>query len=75
MALNIFRKMFGSRNDRQLKRMSRVVTRINELEGSVTALSDDELRARTDEFRKRLADGQALNASFRRAADWRHGAA
>jgi preprotein translocase subunit SecA len=61
MALNIIRKMFGSRNDRQLKRMSRVVTRINELEGAATALSDDALRARTDEFRKRLADGQTLD--------------
>ncbi len=53
MALNIIRKMFGSRNDRQLKRMSRVVTRINELEDAARALSDDELRARTGEFRKR----------------------
>jgi len=61
MALNIIRKMFGSRNDRQLKRMSRVVARINELEGATTALSDEALRARTDEFRKRLADGQTLD--------------
>ncbi len=61
MALNIFSKVFGSRNDRQLKRMSRVVTRINELEDAVKALSDDALRARTDEFRKRLADGESLD--------------
>jgi len=61
MALNIFRKMFGSRNERQLKRMSRVVTRINELEDAARALSDDGLRSRTDEFRKRLADGQTLD--------------
>jgi len=44
MALNIIRKMFGSRNDRLLKRMSRVVTRINELEGAAKALSDAEDR-------------------------------
>jgi len=61
MALNIIRKVFGSRNDRQLKRMSRVVVRINELEDAAKARSDDELRTRTDEFRKRLADGQALD--------------
>jgi len=61
MALNIFRKMFGSRNDRLLKRMSRVVDRINELEDAVKALSDDALRARTDEFRKRLAGGETLD--------------
>jgi preprotein translocase subunit SecA len=61
MALNIFRKVFGSRNERQLKRMSRVVTRINELEDTARAQSDEELHARTAEFRKRFADGQTLD--------------
>ncbi len=46
MAINIFKKMFGSRNDRQLKRMSRVVAQINELEPDFKALSDDALRAK-----------------------------
>ena len=77
MALNIFRKLVGSRNDRQLKRMSRAVARINELEADTKALSDDALRARTEEFRKRLADGESLDdllpeafATVREAA-WR----
>ncbi len=61
MALNIFRKVFGSRNDRQLKRMSRVVARINDLEPGLEALSDEALRARTDEFRQRLAGGESLD--------------
>jgi preprotein translocase subunit SecA len=60
MALNIIRKLFGSRNDRQLKRMSRVVARINELEPGLKELSDEALRGRTDEFRGRLADGESL---------------
>jgi len=77
MAINILNKLFGSRNDRQLKRMSRLVTRINELEADFKALSDDALRAKTDEFRQRLIDGETLDdllpeafAAVREAA-WR----
>ena len=61
MALDIFRKIFGSRNERQLKRMSRAIARINELEPGIQALSDEQLKARTAEFRQRLADGAALD--------------
>ena len=77
MAFNIIGKVFGSRNDRQLKRMSRVVTRINDLEADFKALTDDALRAKTDEFRQRLVDGETLDdllpeafAAVREAA-WR----
>ena len=77
MALNIIGKLFGSRNDRQLKRMSRVVTQINGLETDFKALSDEALRAKTDEFRKRLLEGETLDdllpeafAAVREAA-WR----
>jgi preprotein translocase subunit SecA len=62
MAFNIFSKVFGSRNERQLKRMSRVVARINELEAGLKELSDAALRARTDEFRQRHADGETLDS-------------
>ncbi|MBT8122355.1 MAG: preprotein translocase subunit SecA, partial [Gammaproteobacteria bacterium] len=61
MALNIIQKLFGSRNDRQLKRMSRVVARINDLEPDLKALSDEALRGRTDEFRARLAAGESMD--------------
>jgi len=77
MALNFISKVFGSRNDRQLKRMSRVVARINALEDDFKALSDEGLRAKTDEYRKRLADGESFDdllpeafATVREAA-WR----
>ena len=77
MAINILNKLFGSRNDRQLKRMSRLVTRINELEPDFKALSDEALCAKTDEFRQRLVDGETLDgllpeafAAVREAA-WR----
>ena len=52
-------RIFGSRNDRVVRGMRKTVARINELEASFQALSDAELRAKTDEFRKRLADGQS----------------
>jgi preprotein translocase subunit SecA len=77
MALKIFSKLLGSRNDRQLKRMSRVVSKINDMEPDFKALSDEALRAKTDEYRKRQADGESLDdllpeafAAVREAA-WR----
>ena len=54
-------KVFGSSNDRKLKKYGPVVEAINALEPDVSALSDEALRARTDEFRKRLADGETLD--------------
>jgi len=61
MALNILSKLIGSRNDRQLKRMSRVVARINSLEPDIKALSDADLRGKTEEFRQRLSTGETLD--------------
>ena len=62
MVSKILRKVFGSRNERLVKRMSKVVSKINALEPQVQALSDEELRAKTGEFRERLAAGDELNA-------------
>ena len=53
-------RLFGNSNERQIRRMRPIVARINEMEPALQALSDDELRARTDEFRARLAEGQSL---------------
>ncbi|HQR57684.1 MAG TPA: DEAD/DEAH box helicase, partial [Burkholderiaceae bacterium] len=55
-------KIFGSRNERLLKTYQRNVERINALEAQVSPLSDDALRAKTDEFRGRVASGEALDA-------------
>ena len=54
MISGLLKKIFGSRNDRLIKQYSAVVRRINALEGEIAALSDDALRAKTDEFRNRL---------------------
>ncbi len=61
MITKFLTKIFGSRNQRLLKSYGRNVARINALEPSTKALSDDALRARTDEFRKRFAAGETLD--------------
>ncbi len=61
MVSKFLSKIFGSRNERLLKRLRAVVERINLQEDTFAALSDDELRAKTDEFRRRLSDGAALD--------------
>ncbi|MXY57446.1 MAG: preprotein translocase subunit SecA [Gammaproteobacteria bacterium] len=60
MIANVVRKVFGSSNARELKRMGRVVQRINALEPAMQALSDTELADKTPAFRERLAAGESL---------------
>ena len=61
MITTALKKIFGSRNDRELKRIGKMVKSINELEASYDALSDDELRAKTEEFRGRITAGATLD--------------
>ena len=58
---NVLQKVFGSRNQRLLRRYDRLVRQSGEMEGELEALSDAELRAKTDELRQRLADGSDLD--------------
>jgi preprotein translocase subunit SecA len=53
-------RIFGNSNERQIRRMRPIVARINEMEPAHQALSDEELMAKTAEFRQRLAEGQTL---------------
>ena len=62
MISNLLKKVFGSRNDRLLKQYRGVVAKINALESSIQQLSDEALRAKTSEFRERLAKGESLDA-------------
>ena len=59
--LNLVRKIVGTKNDRELKRILPLVERTNRLEPSVAALSDAALRARTGEFRQRVENGEPLD--------------
>jgi len=61
------RKVFGSSNDRKVKQMLGRVTKINALEAQYAALSDDDLRAKTAEFKQRIADGQTLDSVLNEA--------
>jgi len=56
----LFRKVFGSRNDRIIKSLRQKVTKINALEESMQALSDEQLTEKTAEFRQRFEQGETL---------------
>ena len=60
MLSTLFRKFLGSRNDRLVKQYAQKVKEINALEPAMQALSDDELRAKTEEFKQRFTEGETL---------------
>lgn len=62
MATNFLTKIFGSRNDRLLKKYRHAVVKINTMEAGLEQLSDDALRAKTEEFKQRLTQGETLDA-------------
>ena len=81
--MNIMKTLFGSRNDRVIRKMRKAVERINALEPSMVALSDANLSAKTDELKIRAAKGETLDAllpeafavvreASRRVLDMRH---
>ncbi|HHV29739.1 preprotein translocase subunit SecA [Acetivibrio mesophilus] len=57
----LFEKVFGSYSDRELKRIKPIVDKIDELEPQMQALSDEQLKAKTPEFKKRLGEGETLD--------------
>ncbi|MCF7513891.1 preprotein translocase subunit SecA [Pseudoalteromonas sp. L23] len=61
MLANIFTKIFGSRNDRTIKNLRKTVALINALEEQYDKLSDDELKAKTAEFKQRIEQGSSLD--------------
>ncbi len=61
MISGLLRKVFGSRNDRLIKQYAQTVKRINAFEPAIQALSDEQLRAKTAEFRERHARGESLD--------------
>ena len=60
MVNKFFGKVFGSRNERVLKKLKKVVAQVNIFEGSIEQLDDDALKEKTAEFRRELADGKSL---------------
>jgi preprotein translocase subunit SecA len=62
MSATILSKIFGSSNSRKLKKLRRIVKKINEMEGSIESLSDADLGAKTAEFRERFDQGESLDS-------------
>jgi len=62
MISNILTRIFGSRNERLLKQFGQTVRQINALEPAMAALSDAELRGKTEVLKKRVTDGETLDA-------------
>jgi preprotein translocase subunit SecA len=77
MVFGLIKKIVGTRNDRELKRIQVYVERINALEEDIQKLSDDQLQAKTPEFRERLNGGESLEEilpeafAVCREASWR----
>ena len=61
MTTGFLQKIFGSRNQRLVKQYQKTVAAINALEPQIEQLTDDQLRAKTDEFRQRVASGESLD--------------
>ena len=57
----LLKKLFGSKNEREVKRMLKTVQNVNAFEEQMVALSDDQLRAKTEEFKARIAKGETLD--------------
>jgi len=61
MINSLLTRVFGSRNERQLRQLNRIVAKVNALEPEIETLSDEQLKAKTPEFKQRIADGEALD--------------
>ncbi|KRG74842.1 preprotein translocase subunit SecA [Stenotrophomonas chelatiphaga] len=61
MINSLLTRVFGSRNERQLRQLNRIVAKVNALEPDMEKLSDAQLQAKTPEFKQRIADGEALD--------------
>ena len=59
--MKLFDKLFGSYSDREIKRIISTVDKIEELESKMTSLTDEELKAKTEEFKTRLNNGETLD--------------
>ncbi|HNI36958.1 MAG TPA: preprotein translocase subunit SecA, partial [Pseudomonadales bacterium] len=58
---SVLKKVFGSKNERELKRLGKVVAKVNAFEPTLEKLSDSELQNKTAEFRERLQKGETLD--------------
>ena len=62
MVTNLFGKVFGSRNDRVIKKLTKITKRINEREKTISQLTDEAIQNKTKEFKQQLTDGETLES-------------
>ena len=67
-----YKKVFGSRDDREVKKIQPRVQQINDLESRISALTDEQLQARTPEFKQRFENGRTATAIS--SSKWHEGA-
>ena len=60
--MSVFTKLFGTHSEHELKRIKPLVDKVEALRPTMQALSDEQLRAKTDEYKKRLAAGETRDA-------------
>ena len=60
MIRSLIRKIVGSKNERELKRIQPLVERINQREPEISPLSDDQLRGKTSDFKERIGRGESI---------------
>ena len=63
--MNVFTKIFGTHSERELKRIYPIVDKIESYQDAMRALTDEQLKDKTKEFKKRLQDGETLDNSKR----------
>ena len=61
MISSLARKIFGSKNERELKKIDPLIPQINSFESALQPLSDDDLKQKTSQFRERLQKGETLD--------------
>jgi len=61
MIVNLLKRVFGTKNDRELRRIQKITHQINQHNEALAALSDEQLQAKTPEFKKRLTEGETLD--------------
>ena len=69
--MNFLKWIFGSKNDREVRKLRPLVQRINELEAGLQTLSDDELRAKTTEFKTRIEEARKTRGYYELMAEVR----
>lgn len=68
--MGLLQKIFGTHSENELKRIYPIIDEIERIEPQMQCLSDEELRGKTDSFKKRLKEGETLDDILRKPMQW-----